>query len=470
MRLRPRRLPVRTRLTVWYTSVLLVILIVVSALSYSLLRRSLIQDLDASLTAVALVIRDANYPAAGATPGPGTEEALRELLGSEFDDKFFQLVVPEGRPGLRSGRLRDKALPVTAGALQNAGRGIRTFETVRLSPSEPVRLLTMPVVRDGTLVQLVQVGIPLHRTQQTLRRYLQTLLVLVPLGVALAAGGGALIARTALAPVNDMSWTARRITAEDLSSRIALRGTRDELDHLGGTLNAMLARLEDAFAQTRRFAAHAAHELRTPLTALKGGIEVALRAGRSPEEYRRVLRSSLEDVEHLIKLAEDLLLLSRSSTAPEGPWARVDLEPLLLGVLDLAARLAEGRGVAVRLGETAPVVVLGDALTLHRAILNVVENAIKYTPPGGKVELSLVRDAPHAVVRVQDTGPGISPSDAERIFEPFVRLEAARARESVGAGLGLAIARSVVHAHNGTLSLESVSGAGSRFTFRLPLD
>lgn len=199
---------------------------------------------------------------------------------------------------------------------------MRTFEIVKLSWPEPVRLLTMPVLGDGQLRQLIQVGISLSRAHQALRRYREILFVLVPVGVGLAAVGGGFIARALLAPVNDMSRSARKISAEDLSLRIPLRGTRDELDHLGQTLNAMLERLENTLIQTRRSAADAAHELRTPLTALKGEIEVALRATRPAEEYRRVLRSSLEEVDRLIRLAEDLLLLSRASAGLEAPESK----------------------------------------------------------------------------------------------------------------------------------------------------
>lgn len=405
----------------------------------------------------------------GATTGPRTEEALREILGPELDDKFFQLVVPPGELAARSGRLRKVSLPVSPEALRNAARGIRTFEIVKLSWPEPVRLLTMPVLRDGQLRQLIQVGISLSRAHQALRRYREILFVLVPVGVGLAAVGGALIARALLAPVNDMSRSARKISAEDLSLRIPLRGTRDELDHLGQTLNAMLERLENTIIQTRRFAADAAHELRTPLTALKGEIEVALRAPRAAEEYRRVLRSSLEEVDRLIRLAEDLLLLSRASAGLEATRIKTELEPLLMEVLAVGTRLAQGAGVTVYLSNLEPAIVRGHGSSLRRAILNLVENAVKYTPHGGKVELSLKRSDGWASVTVRDTGPGIDPSDAERIFQPFVRLDAARTRQTGGAGLGLAIARSIVLAHAGTLLLENAPGAGSHFIIRLPL-
>jgi heavy metal sensor kinase len=299
--------------------------------------------------------------------------------------------------------------------------------------------------------------------------YLETLGIMVPLGLALAATGGALLARSALKPVDRMSRTARRITAEDLTRRLALRGTSDELDHLAETLNAMFERLEEAFSHVRRFAADAAHELRTPLTALKGGIEVALRAQRSPQDYRTVLRSSLEEVDRLIRLAENLLLLSRLRMSGPPSHEPVELEPLLMDVLDVGLRLADGRGVIVRIGRVEPVTVAGDLSTLRRALLNLVENAIKYTHAGGRVELSAERDGHQAVVAVRDTGVGMDPADVDRIFEPFVRLDPARASDTGGAGLGLSIVRSIVSTHAGTLSVQSAPGAGSTFTIRLPL-
>lgn len=460
-------LPVRTRLTLWYTGVLLVILLVVSVLSYAMLRWSLMQDLDVSLRLVAQVIRDTGY--SGSPDETSAAATVRDILGPEFYDKFFQLRDPQGAASPRSTHPRDRTLPLSEAARQNAARGVPTFETVELAPGERVRLLTMPVGGNGQVTQIVQVGILLHRTERTLRRYLEALLTLIPLGVGLAFAGGAWIARAALAPVREMSRAARRITAEDLGLRIAARSTGDELDHLAETLNAMLARLEGAFVQMRRFAADAAHELRTPLTALKGGMEVAMRADRSAGEYRQVLRSSLEEVERLIRLAEDLLVYSRVSAGIGAPHARVDLEPLLVDVCDVGTRLAHGTGVIVRLDESTPATVTGDGGALRRTMLNLVENAVKYTPAGGKVELALTCVDGDAHLVVQDTGPGIEPADAERIFEPFVRLDAARARETGGVGLGLAIARSIIQAHGGTLTLQSAPGAGTRFTIRLPL-
>lgn len=459
-------LSIRTRLTLWYSGLLLVILVAIGALSYSWLRRSAHQDLDASLIAVARAIQDAGAP--GQTEGE-VEALLRNLLGPELYDKLFRLLDPEGRPHGPTGQRRGDALPLSAIARVRAARGESTLETVAGPGAEPLRVFTMPIVRSGRVVDIVQVGMSRRGVQGLLDRYVHTLLVLIPLGVGLAALGGALIARAALRPVDRMTRTARRITAEDLSRRVERPGTGDEMARLAETLNGMLARLEESFAQTRRFAADASHELRTPLAALRGGIEVTLRTERSPEEYRRVLASSLEEVERLIRLAEDLLLLSRATAGPDGPRVPVDLEPLLLDVFDAGARLGRPAGVSVRMDTVSPATVLGDAVALTRALRNLVENAVKYTPSGGKVELGLTTEDGVAVLTVSDTGIGIAASDTDRIFEPFVRLDAARARDTGGAGLGLAIARSIAVAHGGTLSVESRPGAGSRFVIRVPL-
>ena len=464
MRLRPTT--IRTRLTLWYTGVLLAILVVVAVTLWSALAWSLRQEVDRSLLAVAEILRDtaARQEAAG-----GAEALLRELLGPEFYEKFFQWTDPGGAGGFRSRALGGGRLPLSPLARDNAALGQATLETIVFKDGRSLRLLTLPAPGPGG-VRIVQVAIDLARTQQALARYRDLLIVMIPFGLLLAATGGILVARVALRPVDAMSRTARRITAEDLAQRVPVRETGDELDRLADTLNAMLARLEGAFAETRRFAADAAHELRSPLTALKGGLEVALRAERTAAEYRQVLASSLEDVERLIRLAEDLLLLSSVAAGPDGSGVRVELEPLVLDVFEAAARLAKDAGVSVRLTATTPVVVRGDGLALRRALMNLADNAVKYTPAGGRVELALRRRDAWATFVVEDSGAGIAPEDAERIFEPFVRLPAARARDAGGAGLGLAIVRAVALAHGGAAAVEPAPGGGSRFVLRLPAE
>ena len=437
-------------------------------LSYRVLAWSLVRDVDASILGVAEVLRATGQARIGFLLDPAPEE-LRQVLGSRLLDTFFQLLDPEGQPRRRSPRL-GSPLPLSAEARRNAARGRETFETVTLPRQERARLVTLPVRREGRPAGLVQVGMALGGVEAALRRYLQILLALVPLGLGLAAAGGAWIAGGALAPVRAMARKAREITAEDLARRVPRRGADDELDYLADTLNAVLARLEAAFGELRRFTADAAHELRTPLTALKGGLEVALRHPRSAEEYARTLRDSLEEVNGLVRLAEDLLLLSRATAGAGLARRRVELEPLLLEVFDIGLRLAHGTGITVRMGAVEPAAVTGDVTALRRLLLILVENAVKYTPEGGLVELSLSRVGEEIRVGVRDTGIGIDPADAGRIFEPFVRLDDARSRETGGAGLGLAIARSIALAHGGGITLDSAPKAGSLFMVHLPSD
>ena len=275
-----RPLSIRARLTLWYTGVLLAILAVVSVLSYSFLRWSLLQQVDASLASVAQIVRETDERGAG---GSEVDRAIRELLGPGFSDRYYQFLDPEGRSRFRSGP-PVMTLPLSPEARLNATQGRRTFETLDDPRGGPMRLLTVPVLREGRRVEIIQVSAPLAQLYDALSGYLTTLFTLVPVAVALAAAGGFVVTRRALNPVRDMSRTARQITAEDLGRRLGRRGAEDEIDHLADTLNAMLAGLEAAFAQARRFSADAAHELRTPLTALQGEIEVALRTERTSEE------------------------------------------------------------------------------------------------------------------------------------------------------------------------------------------
>jgi signal transduction histidine kinase len=295
-----------------------------------------------------------------------------------------------------------------------------------------------------------------------------------------------------------MTQAARRIEAERLAERLEGAEVDDELGRLARTLNEMLARLEAGFAQVRRFSADASHELRTPLTILKGEIEVALRSAREPVEYRRVLESALEEVERMARLVDDLLMLSRADAGA----LRWDQEPVELDRLveDIAKRgeiLGRARGNQVAIQTLEPLITRGDEQRLRQLLLNLVDNAVKYTPPGGRVTVSLRRAGgesdgprppiPEAVpdgpiaespngppgewveIAVSDTGVGIPPEALPRIFERFYRVDGARSREAGGTGLGLCIAKTIVEAHGGGIRVESAPGIGSTFTVRLPL-
>ncbi len=482
-----KRLSIRARLTLWYTGILAMTLILLGGASYGLLMRGLWQDVDATLEGVAkAVVQAANRPPAELIP-PDLDEVLRRLFGPRFTDRFYQFLDPDGRLDPRWPRFGgEPPLHVSPKALKNAAEGYATFETRPGNERSPVRVLTFPVMQRGRMVNVLQVGMSLEGLSMARQHFLWTLAALVPLALALAGTGGWLLARRALRPVDQMTTTARRIEAEHLGKRLDGAEVDDELGRLARTLNEMLARLEAAFAQVRRFSADASHELRTPLTVIKGEIEVALRSPRDSAEYQRVLASALEVVESMTRLVDDLLLLSRVDAGA----LRWEAEPVELDrLVEEAAKegeiLGRGKQVQMKILGLEPLIVRGDGQRLKQLLRNLVDNGVKYTPPGGQVTLALRQGpavsppladrspTPHegawAEIIVRDTGIGIPPEALPRIFDRFYRVDPARSREIGGAGLGLCIAQTIAEAHGGRIDVESTPGAGSTFTIVLPL-
>lgn len=462
---------IRARLTFWYMSLLTVTLLVLGGTAYGLLTYSLAREVDAALDGVGRTLAERAHGSSVVIPPGEIEEMFRRFFGFSPWDRYFQMFDPMGRNNPQEPASPRKRPPLSREAFANASQGIPTFETVDGLGAYPVRLLTMPVMEGNRLVNLVQVGMSLQNTTETRMRFLLIMAGLVPLGLLLAGFGGWLLARRALRPVARMTEAAHRIGAEQLAERVEESGTGDELDHLAKTLNQMLGRLDAAFNQIRQFSASASHELQTPLTILRGELEVALRSPRSPEEYRAALHSCLEEVERIAQLVEGLLLLSRA----EAGVLKMDRQPVELSELieEVFARmkiLAETGSIALHLGPVEAVSVLGDRAHLARLLLNLTDNAIKYTGPGGTVALSLQRngDGEWASILVSDTGIGVAPEEQDKIFQPFFRTMEARSQAATGTGLGLSIARSITEAHGGDLLLESTPGKGSTFRVRLP--
>ena len=463
----PRTL--RARLTVWYTALLSGMLAALGLAALMLLERGLRDNIDASLDSVARAIADTARTAPRF--GPGLDEILESFFFPGFSRRSFRMLDPLGRPDPRvapRGRLQ---FPISPQALENAKHGRATYTTISLPDvsSAPVRLLTVPVFERGRLRNFIQVAMSLDSAETARSRFLFVLLGLAPLALGGAGIGGWFLARRALAPVNAMVEAARRIEAEDLSQRLETHDQSDELGRLASVLNDMLARLERSFSAVRHFSADAAHELRTPLTILKGEMEVALRASQTEDEYRQVLGSCLEEVDRLSALVNDLLFLARSDSGGLDPaLTSVNLAEVIEEARPALLALAERKAVGCRISSPAAVWVRGNASMLFRLIFNLGENALKYTPAGGQVDLRLTRQADRARLEVQDTGPGIAAEDREQIFERFYRADAARTRG--GTGLGLALVRSIVLLHQGRIGLDSEVGRGSRFWVVLPLD
>jgi heavy metal sensor kinase len=461
---------IRARLTLWYTSLLTVTVLLLGGTAYGLLDYSLTRDLDRALQGVALAL--AEQPSRGSSPHiPADIEAIfRRFFGFSPWDRYVERRHPWSDRDPQESPPRSERLPLSPNAMNRAAAGLETFETLEGLGPYPVRVLTQPVREAGRVTSLIQVGMSLESIAGTRRRFVLVMATVLPLALLFAGGGGWILARRALRPVDRMTEAARRISAEHLDERLETTGADDELERLAATLNDMLGRLDTAFRQIRQFSADASHELQTPLTILKGELEVALRAPRNPEEYRRVLASALEESERIAQLVEGLLLLSRADAGV----LRMDCQPLALDglvaeVCEQARVLAEAHSVALGLGPLAPVTMQGDRAHLRRLLLNLVDNAIKYTPAGGRVTLSVQRDHGWVTLRVSDTGIGVAPEEQERIFQRFYRAPEALSRGEEGSGLGLCIARSIAEAHGGRVEVQSTVGCGSTFTVFLPL-
>ncbi|PID40353.1 MAG: hypothetical protein CR984_03625 [Proteobacteria bacterium] len=458
-----------TRLTVWYTSLLTLTFFVLGGIAYGLLTYSLSRDMDAALTGVAEAMAQ-SVRMDDKTPIPADVDALfRRFFGFSPLDRYIDFFDPRGRRDPRQPQHRPNGLPISPKALRNASQGLSTFETVEITGAYPIRVLTLPVTDAGRVANLLQVGMSLENMFNTRRRFLLIMAYVLPLGLLFAGGGGWLLARRTLRPVDHMTRTARRISGAHLEERLRETGNDDELDRLARTLNDMLDRLDGAFHQIRQFSADASHELQTPLTILKGEMEVALRTSRSPEEYQRVLKSGLEEIDRINHLVAGLLLLARANSGV----LRLDLQPLDLKALvqeicDQMKVVADVNSITLRPEGLESVAFRGDREHLRRLLLNLVDNAIKYTPAGGRVGLSLQSDGDWVSLKVSDTGMGFSKDEQWLIFDRFHRSTATRSRDVSGVGLGLSIARSIAEAHGGRIIAESTPGRGSIFTLLLP--
>jgi heavy metal sensor kinase len=309
------------------------------------------------------------------------------------------------------------------------------------------------------------------RLRAQVREVLIVLVLGLPLVVVLAGAGGYVLARRALTPIDHLASEARRITAERLHERLSVPNQRDEIGRLAAVINETFARLESSFEQLRRFTADASHELRTPLAVIRGIGEAALAETRTAAEYKDAMGSMLEEVDRLTHLVDTLLRLShgdagtvRLSRAP------LDLGQLTREVVSSLAILAEERSQRLTVDAADHVCVTSDRLVLREAITNVVDNAIKYSPPRSAVDIRVRADGRHARLTVADQGPGIAAEHRGRIFDRFFRLDDARSRERGGTGLGLAIAQWAVEANGGRISVEAGGNGGSLFHIELPIN
>ncbi len=439
---------VRTRLTLWHATVLTLIVCAFSAGIFFFVRVRLFDDLDAHLRRDLATI-ETTYREAPAEVSEANSRAGIGLFEVSEDDAV--LYRTDGWMQKGFGR-----------AARTAGASVISWS----SPGgEPYRVLTSPHSTHRISVAADESAV--HRTLRTLA----VILALgVPCAMALAIAGGWFLAGRVLAPVGAMAERARRITAESLSERLPVDNTEDEFGRLASVFNETLARLQDSFERLRRFTADASHELRTPLTAMRSVGEVALHGPLDVATYRDVIGSMLEEVERLTGLVESLLTLTRvDSRRLQLAREVVDLGAVAASAMDHLRVLAEEKEQTLVVDSGDVVRAECDPALLRQGVVNLLDNAIKYTPRKGTIHVSAqVLPSGEAAIEVTDDGPGIAPIHHECIFERFHRVDAGRSRSAGGMGLGLAIARSAVEANGGRIEVESEEGRGSVFRVLLP--
>jgi heavy metal sensor kinase len=335
-----------------------------------------------------------------------------------------------------------------------------------------LRLYSQRITVDGR-PYTVQVAAPMYEAYESVESFRLILVLATPFLLLLASAGGYWLSKRALQPVDAISRAAQRISIENLADRLDVPNTGDQLQRLSETLNAMLARLESSVQRIKQFTANASHELRAPVSLIRTTAEVAVqRRDRPATEYLHALDEILEESERTSQVVDSLMLLARADSGREVvEWAPADMASIIHSAIDQGEKLARNRGLkfSSKLSQS-PIEIEADADALRRALLVLIDNAVKYTPAGGEVNVGLEAHDGFAVVSVEDSGIGITEADMPHIFDRFWRADRARSREHGGAGLGLSIAKWIVEEHGGSIEVQSKPGKGSLFRVRIPFE
>jgi heavy metal sensor kinase len=452
-------LGIRARLTLWYVGAMVVVLTVYASGVFGFVSRSISRTLDSRIRGDFMWASEMwEQQADGSVTWFDAKEA-----SEDEDNPWLQVWSPSGQLLFQTAVAKRNPLPETAALAADPSGHIVTIGSAGVT----FRVLSRLTVVGGksVVVQVARSEAPMRGELQELSLFL---LLGLPIGVAAAGLGGYAVARGALAPIQRMAERARSITAARLNDRLPIHNPHDELGRLALVFNQTLERLEESFQQMQRFTADVSHELRTPLTAMRTVGEVALRDTRSPGAYREIVGSMLEEVDRLTSLVDRLLTLSRAGSQA----AHLQIEPVNLG--DLADEVASHLGVLAEEKRQSIVVrhlgtarCEGDRLMLRQAVINLVDNAIKYSPVESEIDVRVCASATHTSLEVSDTGPGIDPERSARIFDRFYR--GAYAGDCVGIGLGLSIAKWAVEVNRGELTWEARAGGGSTFRIALPI-
>jgi len=462
IRLRPKH--VRTRLALWYLVLLAGILAMFIVGSASYLFFNLRRELDSYL---AERIEDIEQVL---SLGPDGRLEVGHMAARQDPDRpreiYLEIRDLDGRILYRNDQLGDTQLG--GPPLPDEGRYTYSPRSAKLSNGQRIRLASRVDFVEGHPV-LIRLGTSEEPLWHDFSNSTGALLAAFPVALLIAGFVAFSLAKRSLAPIGAMARRAEQITAESLSARLPVENPDDELGHLARVFNDTLARLESSFERLRRFTADASHELRTPLTAIRSVGEVGLQQDGDVHHYREIIGSMLEEANRLALMVENLLTISRADAG------HFQLERSPLRLLDLAseatallADLADEKNQSLTVEGDHSATVLADRLILRHAVMNVIDNSVKYSPVGTPIRVRVERTNSQCILDVIDKGPGIPAEDREKIFDRFYRLDKARSREAGGAGLGLSIARWAAEAHRGTLRVLADTTTGSTFRFMLP--
>jgi len=456
---------VRVRLTLWYVAVFGLVLAAFSVFVYLVLSQSLYARLDQSLSRAAEVVAGELRSEILEHNGDAKVGAAQTL--TELHLPGMYLAMFDGGQLLASNFDQDQLSARALLASTPPGNAI-AFHAVKTYGPEGARVAILPVTT-GERVYLVAVAEPLDNLVDQLKSIRRIFYVGFPASLLIAGIGGFILAKKSLAPVVAMSIQAERISARNLHERLRIGNKGDELGHLGRVFNDLLSRLDGSFESMREFIADASHELRTPLSIIRGEADVALSQERDSKEYSDALTIIQDEAKRLSRIVDDMMALARADAGQR----QLQIEEFYLNDLveeccRAATVLTVREGISLTLAPTTDIPFRGDEELLRRMLLNLLDNAIKYTPSGGSVSVELARERGNVKILVSDTGIGIPADDAPHVFERFYRVEKARSRADGGSGLGLAIAKWVAEAHKGSIQLVSSSGKGSTFTVSLP--
>jgi heavy metal sensor kinase len=453
---------VRTRLTLWYAGVVAVSLIAFALLVYYAAAKVFYERQDEALRSTAETVASAYIQELEEEQSiaKANEVVLAEMV---FPNRYVEVTDAGGRVVAWSANLTGHVLTIPTDKLANARQ-----QTISFAVINNLRVAVVPLSGSKEL-GYAAVAEPLSVIDESLRRLRRDFFAGVPLVLLLASIGGYFLARKSLSPIALMDRQTQRITAENLSARLDVMNDRDELGGLGLTINELLERLENSFKEQQRFIADASHELRTPLAVLRGETEVSLSQSRSLDEYKASLNLIKDEAERLSRIVEDLFVLARQPADRRAVSRQpVRLDEIVAECGRAAQVLAAQKDLNLRIDPGTALSLNGDDELLQRMILNLLDNAVKYTPPGGEISIELMASNGDARLTVRDNGIGIPTKDQPHVFDRFYRVDKARSRAMGGAGLGLSIVRQIAEAHGGTVSVES-SAQGSVFTVQLPV-